>query len=300
MSSSSLGIKPSLGSRIFDICNVVFMIVFSFLMLYPFVNLLAISLNDGVDAARGGIYFFPRVFSLDAYTFLLKSEKLFSGLWISLLRVVVGTTTCVFMTGLLAYVVTIRNFSGRKFMRIMFLITMYFSGGLIPTYLLMVQLGLTNSFHVYWIPGLLNAYYMLLMASYMQGLPESLFESARIDGASELKIYAKVVIPISLPVFAAITVFSSVGHWNSWFDVILYNSSGTWDTLQAYLRKLLLEVEALQQIQDAQRAYSKYRNISSVTLRAAVTMVVTIPIACVYPFMQKYFVGGITLGAVKG
>ncbi|WP_314586496.1 carbohydrate ABC transporter permease [Paenibacillus terrigena] len=297
---SSMRIKPSLGSRIFDTCNLVFMLVFTFVMLYPFVNLLAISLNDGVDAARGGIYFFPRVFSLDSYAFLLKNEKLFSGFTISILRVVVGTVTCVFMTGLLAYVVTIRNFSGRKFMRILFLITMYFGGGLIPTYLLMVQLGLINTFNVYWIPGLLNAYYMLLMASYMQGLPESLFESARIDGASELRIYLKVVIPISLPVFAAIAVFSSVGHWNSWFDVILYNSNGKWDTLQTYLRKLLLEVEALQQIQDAQVAYSKYRSISSSTLRAAVTMVVTLPIVLVYPFMQKYFVSGITLGAVKG
>jgi len=293
-------LKPTIGSRIFDTFNVVFMLVFTFFMVYPFINLLALSFNDGVDAARGGIYFFPRVFSLDSYQFLFSNEKLYSGLWISLLRVVVGTVTCVFMTGLLAYVVTIRSFSGRKFMRVLFLITMYFGGGLIPTYLLMVQLGLINTFNVYWIPGLLNAYYMLLMASYMQGLPESLFESARIDGASELKIYAKVVIPISMPVFAAIAVFSSVGHWNSWFDVILYNSNGKWDTLQVYLRKLLLEVEALQQIQDAQVAYSKYRNISSSTLRAAVTMVVTLPIICVYPFFQRYFVSGITLGAVKG
>ncbi|MCJ8012717.1 carbohydrate ABC transporter permease [Paenibacillus sp. KQZ6P-2] len=292
--------KPTIGSRIFDTCNVVFMLIFSFFMLYPFVNLLALSFNDGVDAARGGIYFFPRVFSLDSYKFLFQNDKLYSGLGISILRVVVGTTTCVFMTGLLAYVVTIRNFSGRKFMRILFLITMYFGGGLIPTYLLMVKLGLINTFNVYWIPGLLNAYYMLLMASYMEGLPESLFESARIDGASELRIYFKIVIPVSVPVFAAIAVFSAVGHWNSWFDVILYNSNGKWDTLQTYLRKLLLEVEALQQIQDAQVAYSKYRNISSSTLRAAVTMVVTLPIVCVYPFLQKYFVSGITLGSVKG
>lgn len=297
---SRVMLKPTIGSRIFDTFNVLFMLVFTFFMVYPFINLLALSFNDGVDAARGGIYFFPRVFSLDSYQFLFQNEKLYSGLWISLLRVVVGTVTCVFMTGLLAYVVTIRSFSGRKFIRILFLITMYFGGGLIPTYLLMVQLGLINTFNVYWIPGLLNAYYMLLMASYMQGLPESLFESARIDGASELKIYAKVVIPISMPVFAAIAVFSSVGHWNSWFDVILYNSNGKWDTLQVYLRKLLLEVEALQQIQDAQVAYSKYRNISSSTLRAAVTMVVTLPIICVYPFFQRYFVSGITLGAVKG
>jgi putative aldouronate transport system permease protein len=292
--------ETSLGIKLFDYGNVLFMILFSVLMIYPFINLLALSFNDGTDAARGGIYLIPRKFSLDSYQLLMQNKKLFHGLWISVLRVIVGTTTCVFMTGLLAYLVTIRNFSGRKLMRLMFLFTMYFGGGLIPTYMLMLKLGLINTFNVYWIPSLLNAYYMLIMASYMQNLPESLFDSARIDGARELRIYFSVVIPISMPVFASIAVFCAVGNWNAWFDVILYNSNGNWDTLQVYLTRILLEVEALRNVMDQQQAYSKFRNISPLTLRAATTMVVTIPIVFVYPFFQKYFVGGITLGAVKG
>ncbi|MNZ95095.1 L-arabinose transport system permease protein AraQ [compost metagenome] len=298
MNSSFL--KKSLGSKIFDYANVGFMLLFSVLMIYPFLNLLALSLNDGADAARGGIYLWPRMFSTDAYSFMLHENKMFSGFGISILRVLVGTTTCVMATGLLAYISTVRHFSGRKLMRILFLMTMYISGGLIPTYLLIVKLGLINSFHVYWIPNLLNAYYMLIMASYMQNLPESLFESARIDGANELGIYFRIVMPISLPVFASIAVFSAVGHWNSWFDVVLYNSNGHWDTLQVYLRKLLLEVESFEEIKNQQIALSKFRTLSPVTLRAAVTMVVTLPIVFIYPFLQKYFVGGITLGAVKG
>ncbi|MFC7680658.1 carbohydrate ABC transporter permease [Paenibacillus sp. GCM10028914] len=293
-------LKPSLGSRLFDAFNILFMLLMSFVMIYPFINLLALSLNDGADAARGGIYFWPREFSFDSYMLLFQNSQLLEGLVISVLRVVVGTCTCLFMTGLLAYIVTIRGFSGRKWIRLLFLVTMYFSGGLIPTYLLMMKLGLINTFHVYWIPSLLNAYYMLIISSYMQNLPESLPESARIDGAGEMRIYMQIMFPISLPVFASIAVFSSVGHWNAWFDVILYNSSGEWDTLQVYLRRLLLEVEALQQVADQQLAYSKYRNISPLTLRAATSMVVTLPIIFVYPFFQKYFVGGITLGAVKG
>jgi putative aldouronate transport system permease protein len=292
--------ETSLGIKLFDYGNVLFMILFSVLMIYPFINLLALSFNDGTDAARGGIYLIPRKFSLDSYQLLMQNKNLFHGLWISVLRVIVGTTTCVFMTGLLAYLVTIRNFSGRKLMRLMFLFTMYFGGGLIPTYMLMLKLGLINTFNVYWIPSLLNAYYMLIMASYMQNLPESLFDSARIDGARELRIYFSVVIPISMPVFASIAVFCAVGNWNAWFDVILYNSNGNWDTLQVYLTRILLEVEALRNVMDQQQAYSKFRNISPLTLRAATTMVVTIPIVFVYPFFQKYFVGGITLGAVKG
>lgn len=292
--------KPSIGSRIFDVLNVMFMILFSVLMLYPFVNLLALSLNEGTDAARGGIYYWPRVFTLENYSFLLQNEKIYTGLFMSVMRVIVGTIITVLATGLLSYVVTVRHFSGRKIMRVLFIVTIYFGGGLIPTYLLMVNLGLTNTFTIYWMPSMLSAYYMLLMSSYIQNLPDSLFESARIDGASELRIYAQIVIPTSLPVFASIAIFSSVGHWNSWFDVILYNSSGNFDTLQVYLRKLLLEVEALNQISEQQLAYSQFRNISPETLRASVTMMVTLPILFVYPFFQRYFVGGITLGAVKG
>lgn len=292
-------IKQSVGSKVFDYVNLLLMIVFAALMVFPFLNLLALSLNDGVDAAKGGIYLWPRDFSFDSYKVLFQNEDLIKGFGISVLRVIVGTVSCVLCTGLLAYVVSVRNFSGRKMMRVLFVFTMFFSGGLIPFYLLIVNLGLTNTFTVYWLPTLFNPFFMLLMASYIQNLPNSVFESARIDGCNELRIYFQIVVPMSIPVFAAIAVFSAVGHWNSWFDVLIYNPSGEWDTLQVYLRRLLLEVEAIQQVQDLQLAYSKYRNISPITLRAATTIIVTLPIIFVYPFAQKYFVGGITLGSVK-
>ncbi|QHW35505.1 carbohydrate ABC transporter permease (plasmid) [Paenibacillus rhizovicinus] len=292
--------NSALRHRLFDIANVVFMLIFSFIILYPFVNLIALSLNDGTDAARGGIYFYPRVFSLDSYKLLLQNQKLLDGILISILRVVVGTFSCLCATGLLAYIVTIRTFSGRKFLRLLFLVTMYFSGGLIPSYLLILSLHMTNTFSVYWIPSLINVYFMLIIASYMQNLPDSVSESARMDGASELGIYFRIIFPMSLPVFSATAVFSAVGHWNSWFDVVLYNSSGEWDTLQVYLTRMLLEVEALQTIRDQEQLHAMIGKVSPVTLRAATTIVVTLPIAMVYPFLQKYFVGGITLGAVKG
>ncbi|NBD24586.1 carbohydrate ABC transporter permease [Paenibacillus glycinis] len=292
--------RTSWASRAADVAIIAVLLLLGFVVIYPFINLLALSFNDGTDAARGGIYFFPRKVSYAAYGMLFENENLLKGLGWSVLRVAIGTGTCLFMTGLLSYIVSIRTFSGRKFMRILFFVTMYFSGGIIPTYILMNQLHLTNTFQVYWIPSLINAYFMLLMASYISDLPEALFESARIDGAGELRIYWRIVIPVAMPVFAAVSIYAAVGHWNSWFDVILYNFNGKFDTLQVYLRRLLLEVEATQQIRDQQLMLHKFQGLSPLTLRAATTIVVTVPILCVYPFLQKYFIGGITLGSVKG
>ncbi|EMS73215.1 carbohydrate ABC transporter permease [Ruminiclostridium cellobioparum] len=292
--------KDTIGSRIFDIFNVVFMIVFCFFVIYPFYNQFVISLNEGTDAMRGGLYFYPRKISFEGYHWLFQNPHLLKGAVISIFRVLVGTGTCLFATGLLAYIVTLRDFSGRRFMRVLFVVTMYFSGGLIPTYLLISSLGLTNSFNVYWIPGLINAYYMLLIASYIQNLPESMVEAPRIDGCSELRIYCQIILPLSLPVFAAVAVYLAVQHWNAWFDVMIYNPSGRWDTLQIYLRRLLLEMDMVQNLQNEMLIQSKFKNLKPLTFRAATTIVVTVPILVVYPFLQKYFIGGITIGAVKG
>ena len=185
-------------------------------------------------------------------------------------------------------------------MRILFVITMYFSGGLIPTYLLMLRLNLVNSFAVYWVPSLISAYYMLLMSSYIQSIPESLGESARIDGASELLIYFRIIIPVSIPVFAAVAVYVAVGQWNAWFDTALYNPNRQWDTLQIILRRLLLEVEALKDIQESEALGRKYSELTPQTVKAATTILVTLPIVFVYPFFQRYFIGGLTLGGIKG
>ena len=300
MANKKSKIKTSTGSKIFDVFNTLFMLAFAFVMIYPFWNQLVISLNEGSDTVRGGLSFWPRMFTLGNYAYIFQRSNIVRGALISVLRALVGTASCILCTGFLAYVTTIQHFAGRRFMRLIYVITMYFGGGLIPTYLLYTQLGLTETFTVYWLPGLFSAYYMILLASFMSGIPDSLAESARLDGATELKIYFRVILPLCKPVIAAIAVMLAVTHWNSWFDIMLYNSSGNWDTLQVYLRKILLESEQAAKLLNDQKQYEAMRNLTTTSIRAAATMIVTIPIVCVYPFFQKYFVGGMTIGAVKG
>ena len=293
-------IKQTKSGRVFDALNLVLMLAILVVVVYPFINVLAISFNDGYDAVRGGIYLWPRVFSLENYKFVLADSSLVRGFFVSVVRTMVGTATAVLGNALLGYIVSCRQFRGRKFMRILFLITMYFGGGLIPVYLLMTRLGLVNTLAVYWLPSIFSAYYMLLCASYIQNLPEALFEAARVDGASELRIFTQFIIPLSVPMLACISIYVGVGHWNSWFDVMIYNSGGNWDTLQVYLRKILMESEQASKLLSEQKQFEAMRNLTTSSVRAATTMVVTIPIVCIYPFFQKYFVGGITIGAVKG
>lgn len=292
--------KHTVASRIFTVVNAILLALITFLMIYPFVNQLAISLNDGADAARGGIFLFPRKFSFEAYEYVFQNEALLHGAWISVLRVIVGLVTGLLCTSLLAYIVTVRYFSGRKLIRILFIVTMYFTGGLVPFYILILKLRLNNTFAVYWLPQIISVYNMLIIASYMQDIPEAVSESARIDGAGELRIFFSIMIPMSLPVLACIAVFIGVFQWNSWFDVQLFITRRELENMQIILNRLLNEMQNTQDIMNAQLMYQKFMNISSVTVRAATTMVVTIPIVLIYPFFQKYFVGGLTIGAVKG
>ena len=297
--------KKTAASNIFDFCNVVLMLLLLFVMVYPFWNQLVISLNDGIDAQRGDLYFWPRVFTLSNYDYILKSKGLLSALGWSLLRVVVGTVTQLVCTGFVAYITTVKFFSFHRVLRTMFMITMYVSGGMIPIYLWYQKIGLLETFAVYWVPGLIAAYNMMIIASYIEGLPTAVTESARIDGAKEVTIFFRVVAPLCIPVFAALAVMVAVGHWNSWFDVMLYNASGNYDTLQMLLRDILIESDKIKELmQDsmvgADAVKSQASRISTQSMRAATTMIVTIPIVCVYPFFQRYFVKGISIGAVKG
>lgn len=293
-------IKKTRAGRIFDVFNGIFIAFLMFVMIYPFINVLVYAFNDGTDAVLGNLYLWPRKWSLANFEYVFKNSALIRGAGVSVLRVVVGTVTGVLCNALLGYIVTCKQFYGRKFMRVVFIVTMYFGGGLIPTYLLMLQLGFMNSFAVYWVPALLSCYYMLLASSYIQNLPDALFESARIDGASELTIFRTLVVPLAMPMLACIAVYIGVNHWNSWFDVSLYSKDGKWDNLQIILYRLLNQATAKAEMANQQQLYASMRSIQPETVRAATTVVVTVPIVFIYPFFQRYFVGGITLGAVKG
>ncbi|QUO31290.1 carbohydrate ABC transporter permease [Faecalicatena sp. Marseille-Q4148] len=292
-------IKQTRAGKIFDVLNVIFLTLFVIIVVYPFINVLAISLNEGSDAVKGGIYLWPREFTLDNYKYVLNNSDIYRSTFVSILRTVIGTVTAVLGNALLGYIVSCQNFAGRKFMRILFLITMYFGGGLIPSYLLMTKLGLIDTLTVYWLPSIFSAYYMLLCASYIQNIPEALFEAARVDGASELRIFTQFVLPLSKPMLACIAIYTGVSHWNSWFDVNLYSKSGTWDTLQIILYRMLNQASALKDMTDSTMLAEAMRGIQPLTVRAAITIVVVLPIIVIYPFFSKYFTSGMTLGAVK-
>ena len=290
--------KKSLSDRIFVICNTIFMIAFVVVTLYPVLNTLAISFNDGTDALRGGIYLIPRKFTLKNYITVLQKDDLITGAIVTVARTVVGTLLALVSNAILAFVVSRKNFLFKKQLSLFWVITMYVNGGLIPTFLLFKGLHLTNSFWVYVIPGMVNAFNMLVIRTYMNGIPDSLEESAQLDGAGYTTIFTKIISPLCKPVYATVALFVAVGQWNSWFDAMLYNRmSDKLTTLQYELMKLLSSVT--NQGTSAEAMKNSTGTVTPTSVRAAATIITMLPIICIYPFLQQYFVAGLTLGGVK-
>ena len=290
--------KKSLSDRIFVICNTIFMIAFVVVTLYPVLNTLAISFNDGTDALRGGIYLLPRKFTLKNYITVLQKDNLITGAIVTVARTVVGTLLALVSNAILAFVVSRKNFLFKKQLSLFWVITMYVNGGLIPTFLLFKGLHLTNSFWVYVIPGMVNAFNMLVIRTYMNGIPDSLEESAQLDGAGYTTIFTKIISPLCKPVYATVALFVAVGQWNSWFDAMLYNRmSDKLTTLQYELMKLLASVT--NQGTSAEAMKNSTGTVTPTSVRAAATIITMLPIICIYPFLQQYFVAGLTLGGVK-
>lgn len=293
--------KKSTGDKLFDVCNYLLMVFLSMITLYPFLNVLAISLNDSIDTVRGGITIFPRMFTLENYREILSYPTLVSASGMSVLRTAVGTFTGVLSTAMVAYVISREDYFARKFVTILFIITMYVSGGLIPDYMLIRNIGLMNKFGVYIFPGLISVFNVIVLRSYIDGLPFELQESAKLDGANDLIIFFRIVLPLCTPVIATISLFVAVGHWNAWFDTYLYTGGNrALSTLQFELQKILANTQASTSA-DSYRTLdpNKPNTVSPESIRMAMTIVTTLPILFVYPFIQKYFVKGMTLGAVK-
>ena len=290
--------RKSVADRIFVVCNTIFMILFVAITLYPVINTLAISFNDGTDALRGGIYLWPRKFTLKNYITVLQKDSLVTGAIISVLRTVIGTLFALVANAILAFIVSRKEFIFKKQLSLFWVITMYVNGGLIPTFILYKAMGLTNSFWVYVIPGMISAFNMLVIRTYMNGIPDSLEESAQLDGAGYTTIFVKIISPLCKPVYATVALFVAVYQWNSWFDAMLYNRmSANLTTLQYELMKLLSSVT--NQGTSAEAMKNSAGSVTPTSVRAAATIVTMLPIICVYPFLQQYFVAGLTLGGVK-
>lgn len=296
--------NSSAGDRAFDAINITFMICLMIVTIYPFINMIAVSLNNANDAIRGGIYLWPREWTLDNYKYIFGESDIYHATLISALRTIIGTIVSVFCTAMLAYTLSRQEFVLRKFVTMFFVFTMYFSGGLIPGYLLIRDLGLIGSFWVYIIPGVIGVFNMIVIRSFIEGLPEGILESARIDGAGEFTTFIRVVLPLTIPAMATVSLFVAVGQWNSWFDVFLYNSSNKeLSTLQYELMKIL-QTSTTAATSSASDVYQAAENsgvaVTPTSIRATMTIIASVPILMVYPFLQKYFVQGMTIGGVKG
>jgi len=291
----------------FHTINTLFLLFISFITLYPFWNTVAVSFNDAMDTMRGGLTFWPRKFSMFNYQVIFQTGAIPHAFLVSVARTFINLVTNVFFTAMLAFALSRREFILRKPFTFIIILSMYINAGLIPTYFLIRSLGMVNSFWVYIIPGIVNAFNFVVMRTYMGSIPESIIESARIDGYGDFYIFVRIILPLCLPVLATIGLFVAVGSWNAWFDTMIYNSGRVnLHTLQYKLMEYLQSSQAQgRSAQDAgamglaAQAGAMSSMVTPMSIRAAITVVAAMPILFVYPFMQRYFVVGLNVGGVK-
>ncbi|MNI08349.1 L-arabinose transport system permease protein AraQ [compost metagenome] len=296
---SKLASKP-LQDWIFDTVVYVLIVIITIVTLYPFLNVLAISFNDSVDTVRGGITIFPREFTFENYKLIFSYSGLITGFKISVLRTLVGTMAGLVSGSMIAFTLARSDFQGRRFVSTFLAITMYVSGGLIPGFILIRNLDMINTFAVYILPGLVSAFNIFVIRSFIDGIPYALQESAKLDGANDFTIYWRIILPLCKPALATVALFLAVGQWNSWFDTYLYNGSNdALTTLQYELMKVLQSTTTNANNVRGENMTQLMAQVSPDSVKMAITIIATVPILIVYPFLQKYFVKGMTLGAVK-
>lgn len=297
-------LKQTFGDKVMLTIIYIFLILLTFVTFYPFWNSIVISFNEGKDTMLGGITFWPREFTFDNYAIVFQDKRLINAFMISILRTVVGTVMSVFATAVLAYGLSKKELIGRKYIMIFCLLTMFFSGGLIPTFILIRGLGLMNSFWVMIIPSLILVWNMIIFRTFFQQLPVGLEESAKIDGAGYWGIFFRIILPLSGPVIATLALFTAVFHWNDWFFPSIYLTSEELVPIQTLLQKILNvnTASSAKGQMDAGALAHMSEALSSVTgksLSMATMMVATLPIVMVYPFVQKHFVKGVLIGSLK-
>ena len=275
------------------------MVLICFLALYPVWYTIIISFNDSNDALRGGIYWLPRKFSLESYKTVFQDKTIIRAFGVTILRTVIGTVSSVFFTAMVGYAFSKKHIMGNKVYTIIGTITMFFGGGLIPYFITLKNLGLYDSFWVYIIPSLFSFYNMIIFMSFFRELPAGLEESAKLDGANDMVIFIKIIIPLSMPVIATIALFNGVYHWNDYFAGVMYINKAALQPIQTYLYRVVASASASKAVVSMPAGVSA-QQVSSQSVRLATMVVTTFPIMCVYPFLQKYFVKGMLIGSIKG
>lgn len=281
------------GDIAIDVFAYSFMIIMGCITLFPFMNIVSKSLSENWAVVSGKVGILPVGFNMDSIKLVIYSKEFLSALWNSILVTSGGTALTLFITALTAYPLSKREIPGMRTILFLFVFTMYFNGGMIPNFLLVKNLHLLNKLSSIILPSLINVFHMLIIKNYYESLPESLEESARLDGASNFIIFLKIIIPLSIPVYASIVVFTAVMKWNDYFNPMLYISSPSLKTLPLYLRDLISEAR------DVINARDELTDISPESVTSAAIIASTVPILCVYPFLQKYFIKGMLIGSVK-
>ncbi|WP_336772089.1 carbohydrate ABC transporter permease [Paenibacillus sp. MMO-58] len=286
------------AERLFDWGNIALMLVICFLTIYPIWYVIVNSFNEGQDAMRGGIYWLPRVFSLDNYKTVFQNKGLMTAMGITVAKTVVGTALHVFFTAMVAYAFSRKELVGRTLYMYIGTVTLFFSGGLIPYYLLIRDLGLLDSFWVYIFPAMFSFFDLIIFLAFFREMPEGLEEAARIDGANDFKIFYRIIIPCSMPVIATISLFHGVYQWNDYFTAVIFTNNPDLQPIQTFLYRIVA-LSGSNQIA-SMVPDNVVRKVTSQSVKLATMVVATLPIVIVYPFLQKYFVKGFMIGSIKG
>ncbi len=294
--------RMPLSSRVFQALNAVLLGLLSFSIVLPLMNILALSFNGGRDAAMGGVYFWPRAFTLNNYVEVFSDNRILNGYVITLGRTLIGTFLSVVLTAMAAFALKKKDLPGRSAMLFLIFFTMLFSGGIIPNYMLIKAVGLKNTFAVFIVPGLYSAWNIILMRTFFEGLGDSLEESANIDGAGWFRIFYQIILPLSKPVLAVVALFNGVGHWNDWFTGAFYVQDANLKPVSTILQEMLTQQMKLKNLITGANmsAITAQRQVTGDSLKMATVVVTMVPIMMVYPFIQKYFAKGVMIGAVKG
>lgn len=295
--------KDSRSRKIFYICDVLFMLLMCVVVLFPYLNVAAKAFNDGQDTARGGITIFPRVFTLENFKTVMGDNSFWQAALVTVSVVILGTVLSLLVQFMSAYALLNERLFGHKFWTVFLMIPRYISGGLIANYIFFANINMLNNYWIYILPGCFSVYNMIIIRSYLSTIPGSLAESAKIDGANEIKTAFRIIMPLAKPVLATVALWLAVGYWNNWTTTLYYVTNKDLYTLQYVLMQVMKETEKIQAlIKEAQIEGVVLNIVPKVTtesIRSAQLIITTLPIVCVYPFVQKYFISGITLGAVK-